>query len=104
MKQRRKPLENPELLKKQKLEDKNCHVMLLNKITTVFLTKLGQLVSCAGLRDAVILFISNGFSLGGFIAFVLNLILPFETSDGTAADVHLNNDDIQSLKQSQHAI
>lgn len=34
-----------------------------------------------GFRDAVILFISNGFSVGGFTAFVLNLILPSEKNE-----------------------
>ena len=34
-----------------------------------------------GLRDALVLFISNGFSMGGFTAFALNLLLPFETED-----------------------
>lgn len=31
-----------------------------------------------GFRDSIILFISNGFSVGGFTAFLLNLIVPFE--------------------------
>ncbi|MCO5603726.1 hypothetical protein L7F22_057877 [Adiantum nelumboides] len=34
-----------------------------------------------GFRDSIILFISNGFSIGGFTAFILNLILPFEETD-----------------------
>ncbi|KAH7289966.1 hypothetical protein KP509_30G026100 [Ceratopteris richardii] len=34
-----------------------------------------------GFRDALVLFISNGFSVGGFTAFALNLILPYEESD-----------------------
>ena len=36
---------------------------------------------CAGFRDSIIIIMSNGFSIGGIIALVLNLILPFDKHD-----------------------
>lgn len=41
-----------------------------------------------GFRDALVLFISNGFSVGGFTAFVLNLILPLEEANDGDAENH----------------
>jgi uracil-xanthine permease len=35
-----------------------------------------------GFRDSLIIVMSNGFSIGGFIALILNLILPFDQNDG----------------------
>lgn len=37
--------------------------------------------SYRGFRDAVILILSNGFSVGGLLALILNLILPFENDE-----------------------
>jgi len=36
---------------------------------------------CAGFRDSLIIVMSNGFSIGGFIALLLNLLLPFDQND-----------------------
>jgi xanthine/uracil permease len=38
-------------------------------------------VLCAGFRDSIIIVMSNGFSLGGFTAVILNLLLPFDRAD-----------------------
>ncbi|MCO5600241.1 hypothetical protein L7F22_054351 [Adiantum nelumboides] len=53
-----------------------------------------------GFRDALVLFISNGFSVGGFTAFALNLILPLEEADNDGNHIHVENgtSELQRLK------
>eukprot|EP00250_Pteridium_aquilinum_P005918 c15934_g1_i1 orf=83-2062(+) len=53
-----------------------------------------------GFRDALVLFISNGFSVGGFTAFVLNLILPLEEADSGVSQNHdgYNSSELQRIK------
>lgn len=36
---------------------------------------------CPGFRDALIIVLTTGFSIGGFTALILNLILPFDADD-----------------------
>lgn len=36
---------------------------------------------CLGFRDSLIIVLTNGFSIGGLIAMVLNLLLPFDKDD-----------------------
>lgn len=46
-----------------------------------------------GFRDALILLLSNGFSVGGFTALLLNLLLPFD-KELEANDSHFLKDDL----------
>lgn len=47
-----------------------------------------------GFRDSLIIVISNGFSIGGFIALFLNLILPFDRNDAHGDQTFENEDSI----------
>ncbi|KAG0631559.1 hypothetical protein M758_1G262300 [Ceratodon purpureus] len=50
-----------------------------------------------GFRDSIIIVMSNGFSIGGFIAVFLNLILPFDQSD-THTGFDETDDNVIDLK------
>jgi uracil-xanthine permease len=52
-----------------------------------------------GFRDSIIIVMSNGFSLGGFTAVILNLLLPFDRADTHAGPgVQETDDNVIDIK------
>jgi len=52
-----------------------------------------------GFRDSIIIVMSNGFSLGGFTAVILNLLLPFDRADTHAGPgVEETDDNVIDIK------
>eukprot|EP00897_Mesotaenium_endlicherianum_P000924 jgi/Mesen1/10832/ME000093S10348 len=53
---------------------------------------LSRTAGAPGFRDAIIIVLSTGFSIGGFIALILNLILPYDTEDAEDMEVQSSLD------------